>query len=917
MSSFFPLSSLLKNFLIPGSKTSYSFVSLPDFESLFFPQLKKLPVSLRIIFESVLRNHLDKKAKKEDVEKFLSWPHVSKEEIPFYVGRILLQDFTGVPLLVDLAALRAAVYKAGKNPKEVEPLIPVDLVVDHSIQVDTFGVKNALEYNLEKELERNSQRYSFLKWAQSAFSRLRIFPPGLGICHQVNLEYLAQGVLSQQKENSVLIYPDSLLGTDSHTTMINGLGIVGWGVGGIEAEAAMLGEAYYMSIPEVVGVRLLGSLREGVMATDLVLTLTEKLRKEGVVGKIVEFFGPGVPFLSVPDRATVANMAPEYGATMGFFPIDEKVLLYLKQTGREQNLVSLVEHFYKAQHLFGVPQNPEDILYSHVVELDLDSVEPSISGPRRPQDRLSLPELPQKFLSLLTQPSSVQGYGKEPEIIKKRYRVAPYPFLKVTERQTEEIGDGSVVIAAITSCTNTSNPLAMIGAGLLAKKAVLKGLKVPGFVKTSLAPGSRVVEDYLQKSGLQKYLDQLGFAIVGFGCTTCIGNSGPLSEEIEQTIKDNNLIVASVLSGNRNFEARIHPLVRANFLMSPPLVVAFALAGSVLKNLWVEPIGKDWQAKEVFLRDLWPSSSEIQEVLAKTISPEAFKRLYTEFLEENRSWEAIDYQTGDLYSWDPYNTYIQYPPFFEESLKGNSLKPYPIVKARALCILGDSITTDHISPAGVIPLKSPAGSYLSNQGVSFKDFNSYGSRRGNHHVMVRGTFGNVRLKNLMVQGKEGGYTRHMPDGVEMSIYDAAMLYEKEKVPLIVFAGKEYGSGSSRDWAAKGTRLLGVRAVIAESFERIHRSNLIGMGVLPLEFEKGQSVKTAKIDGTELFSIPESKDFIKPGQRVFLEIERTDGSFEKIPLICRIDNEAEYNYYVQGGILAYILNRFLNSSSKDR
>ncbi|QSR86744.1 aconitate hydratase AcnA [Candidatus Methylacidiphilum infernorum] len=912
MNSFFDLSSVLKTFSLPGSRTPFSYVSLPEFGKLFFPQLERLPISLRIIFESVLRNYFEKKASKEDVEKFFSWPRVSKEEIPFYVGRILLQDFTGVPLLVDLAALRDAVYKAGKDPKQVEPLIPVDLVVDHSVQVDLFGLDKALEYNLKKELERNSQRYSFLKWAQSAFSRLRIFPPGVGICHQVNLEYLAQGVLIQPRDNSLLVYPDSVLGTDSHTTMINGLGIVGWGVGGIEAEAAMLGEAYYMSIPEVVGVRLVGSLREGVMATDLVLTLTEKLRKEGVVGKIVEFFGPAVRSLSVPDRATVANMAPEYGATMGFFPVDDQVLLYFQQTGREKNLVSLVEHFYKAQHLFGCSTELDDRLYSHVVELHLDTIEPSVAGPRRPQDRLSLPELPQKFFSLLTQPSSEQGYGREPEKIEKRYRVSPYPFLKEPKGQWEEIGDGSVVIAAITSCTNTSNPLAMIGAGLLAKKAVLRGLKVPGYVKTSLAPGSRVVEDYLLKSGLQEYLNRLGFQIVGFGCTTCIGNSGPLSEEIEQLIKDKELVVASVLSGNRNFEARIHPLVKANFLMSPPLVVAFALAGTVLKNLWAEPLGIDREGKEVFLKDIWPSSEEIREVLACAVSPEAFKRLYSEFIERNLSWEAIDYQTAVLYPWDPSNTYIQHPPFFEESLKGDLRHPVPILGARALCILGDSITTDHISPAGAIPLKSPAGSYLSSLGVPFKDFNSYGSRRGNHHVMIRGTFGNVRLKNLMVKGKEGGYTRHMPDGKEMSIYDAAMLYQKENVPLIVLAGKEYGSGSSRDWAAKGTRLLGVRAVIAESFERIHRSNLIGMGVLPLEFEKGQNVATLRIDGTELFSIPQTTGWIRPGQRVSLEIKRTDGSVEKAFLLCRIDNEAEYKYYVHGGILPYILDRFLHN-----
>ncbi|TFE70986.1 aconitate hydratase 1 [Methylacidiphilum sp. Yel] len=908
MNSFFSFTGIVQSFSVAGLEGNFSYYSLPELQRQFFPKLDKLPLSLRLILESVLRNACEGKAKKEDVEKFFAWPAPAKDEIPFYVGRILLQDFTGVPLLVDLAAMRDVVQKAGKDPRSIEPLIPVDLVVDHSIQVDAFGIKGAFQYNLEKELERNKERYSFLKWAQSAFSRFRIFPPGIGICHQVNLEYLAKGVLSKKEAQRTVLYPDTLLGTDSHTTMINGLGIVGWGVGGIEAEAAMLGEPYYMSIPEVVGVRLIGTLKEGVIATDLVLALTERLRQEGVVGKIVEFFGPGILSLSVPDRATVANMAPEYGATMGFFPIDEQVLFYFKQTGREQHWIDLIEKYYKAQNLFGVHTETSDVIYSHVFEFDLGNVKPSVAGPRRPQDRISLSELPQKFYSLLTRPALSQGYGKDPQQIEKKYRIHSYPF-RDSNGQTE-IGDGSIVIAAITSCTNTSNPIAMIAAGLLAKKAVLKGLKVPGFVKTSLAPGSRVVEDYLLKSGLQEFLDKLGFSIVGFGCTTCIGNSGPISEEIEQTIKMHDLVVASVLSGNRNFEARIHPSVKANFLMSPPLVIAYALAGSLFKNLLEDPLGRDQNGKEVFLKDIWPSSEEIREVMNKTIQPDSFRRLYEEFLEKNDSWSRIDYQQGILYCWDPSNTYIQYPPFFEEAIYSEKPKPTPIINARTLCLLGDSVTTDHISPAGTIPLHSPAGRYLLEKGVAFQDFNSFGSRRGNHHVMVRGTFGNVRLKNFMVGGKEGGITRHLPDGKEMSIYEAAMLYKEEQVPLIVFAGKEYGSGSSRDWAAKGVKLLGVKAVIAESFERIHRSNLIGMGVLPLQFEPGQSCKSVGIDGSELFSIPQSRDFIRPGQRVLLEIKKTDGTVKNISLVCRIDNEAEFNYYIHGGILPYVVRRVL-------
>jgi aconitate hydratase A / 2-methylisocitrate dehydratase len=889
------------------------YYSLPALEEAGIGKISRLPVSIRIVLESVLRNCDGKKVAEKDVVTLANWNarEPANEEIPFVVARIVLQDFTGVPLLVDLAAMRAAVAKLDRDPKSIEPLVPVDLVVDHSVQVDFAGSPEALGLNLDMEFKRNRERYQFLKWGQQAFKTFRVVPPGIGIVHQVNLEYLAKGVLSTITERGEVFYPDTLVGTDSHTTMINGLGIVGWGVGGIEAEAGMLGQPVYFLTPEVVGVHLSGRLREGVTATDLALHVTQLLRARRVVGKFVEFYGEGAGSLPLFDRATIGNMAPEYGATMGFFPIDSESVSYLRMTGRSEDACERFENYFKAQQMFGMPRKGE-IDYSVDIDLDLATVQPSVSGPKRPQDRINLGELGQTFRGLFIKPVAEGGYGKSEDLLSKRTPVSVNGSKAADTTsggaKSGEVGHGSVLIAAITSCTNTSNPTVMLGAGLLAKKAVERGLKINPTVKTSMAPGSRVVTDYLAKTGLQPYLDRLGFNIVGYGCTTCIGNSGPLHPNIEQAVVENDLVAAAVLSGNRNFEARIHQNIKANFLMSPPLVVAFALAGRVDIDLAREPIGIDEEGKEVFLKDLWPTLEEIHDAMS-ALKPEVFRELYADFASQNPKWNEIKSSASDLYAWDQKSDYIQEPPFFENfSMDIDEIEE--IRDARALGIFGDSVTTDHISPAGAIKQTSPAGRYLIDRGVQPIDFNSYGSRRGNDRVMTRGTFANVRIKNLMVPGVEGGVTIHYPSGEQLSIFDAAIRYQKEQVPLIVIAGHEYGTGSSRDWAAKGTRLLGVKAVVAASFERIHRSNLVGMGVLPLQFSEGVNAQSLQLDGSETYSIDGLSNNVKPQQKVTLEIRRKDGSIEKVPLILRIDTAIEVDYYRHGGILPFVLREIL-------
>ena len=873
---------------------SHSFYSLPALEKAGF-NVKKLPVSIRLVLESLLRNCDGKSFAEPAIRALATWAAKAErtEEIPFVVARIVLQDFTGVPLLVDLAAMRSAVTKLGKNPKIIEPLVPVDLVVDHSVQVDFAGSADALSKNLELEFSRNRERYQFLKWGMQAFDTFKVVPPGIGIVHQVNLEYLAKGVLSA----GGVYYPDTLVGTDSHTTMINGLGIVGWGVGGIEAEAGMLGQPVYFLTPDVVGVYLTGALKEGVTATDLALTLTQQLRKAKVVGKFVEFYGPGAAALPVVDRAMIANMAPEYGATMGFFPIDGECSNYLRATGRDEKQVATYEAYYKAQGLWGIPQKGE-IEYSTDLALDLSSVGPSVAGPKRPQDRIELSKMKQEFISAFSKPVTENGFGKKAE-----------EFSTVTaEVAGTKLGHGSVLIAAITSCTNTSNPSVMLAAGLLAKKAVAKGLKVNPLVKSSLAPGSRVVTDYLEKTGLAPYLDQLGFQTVGYGCTTCIGNSGPLSAPIEEAVVKNDLVAASVLSGNRNFEARVHQNIKSNFLMSPPLVVAFALAGRVDLDLSTEPLGRDQTGAPVFLKDIWPSLQEVRDQMQAALKPEVFRKLYTNFAEQNPKWNEIPSTAGNVYAFDVKSTYIQEPPFFTNfSLTPGAIKP--ISGARALGIFGDSVTTDHISPAGAIKKSSPAGKFLLDNGVTFEDFNSYGSRRGNDRIMTRGTFANVRIKNLMLGGEEGGNTLGA-DGVKTSIYDASMAYQKAGTPLIILAGQEYGTGSSRDWAAKGTNLLGVKVVVAQSFERIHRSNLVGMGVLPLQFKDGTTAQTLKLDGTETYDVVGLDGSIKPQQDLTLKITRKNGAVENVLVRCRIDTPIEIDYYQHGGILPYVLRQIV-------
>src|SRR3984957_7188620 len=859
-----------------GQKVTY--YSLPALEEAGVGPISKLPVSIRIVLEAVLRNFDGKRVSENDIRTLANWnaKQPVSDEIPFVVARIVLQDFTGVPLLVDLAAMRHAVEKLKKNPKLIEPLVPVDLVVDHSVQVDVAGSADAMIRNLEFEFARNRERYEFLKWGQQAFETFKVVPPGIGIVHQVNLEYLAKGVLSATIDGQTVYYPDTLVGTDSHTTMINGLGIVGWGVGGIEAGAGLRGQPVYFLTPEVVGVHMTGALREGVPATDLALHVTEMLRKQKVVGKFVEFYGPGAASLPLPDRATIANMAPEDGATMGYFPGDAESANYLKATGRTKEQVEAFETYFKAQKLFGIPTKADGIIYSSDLELNLGDVSPSVAGPKRPQDRIALPDLKSKFLGALDKAVNENGFGKKGA----ESAHAVVTLNGIRPKTDVDIKHGSVLIAAITSCTNTSNPSVMLAAGLLAKKAVERVLTVNAAVKTSLAPGSRVVTDYLDKTGLQPYLDKLGFQIVGYGCTTCIGNSGPLNPIIDEAITKSDLVAASVLSGNRNFEARVHPSIKANFLMSPPLVVAFALAGKVDIDLVHEPLGKDKNGADVYLKDIWPTLQEVNDLAKLSIAPEIFRKLYSDFAEQNPAWNNIPGSTGETYAWNESSTYIQEPPFFETF----SLEPghiTEIVDARPLGIFGDSVTTDHISPAGSFKKNSPAGAYLLEQGVPEAQFNSYGARRGNDRVMTRGTFANVRIKNLMVPGVEGGVTKYQPAGEQLSIYDAAIKYHGAKVPLVIIAGQEYGTGSSRDWAAKGTRLLGVKAVIAQSFERIHRSNLVGMGVLPLQFKEGITAQTLKLDGTETYDVLGLDSNLKPQQEMTLRITRANGQTENV------------------------------------
>jgi aconitate hydratase len=939
-----------------ASGKSGTLYSLPALEAAGVGKISRLPVSIRIVLESILRNCDGKKVTEHHVRELANWrPNAPRsQEIPFIVARIVLQDFTGVPLLADLAAMRAAAAKLGKDPKIIEPLVPVNLVVDHSVQVDYYNRPDALKRNMEVEFERNTERYRFMKWGTQAFDTFKVVPPGIGIVHQVNLEYLARGVGQQ----AGIYYPDTLVGTDSHTTMINGIGVVGWGVGGIEAEAGMLGQPVYFLTPDVVGVHLKGKLREGVTATDLVLTVTELLRKQKVVGKFVEFFGEGTAALTIPDRATIANMAPEYGATMGFFPVDDVTVDYLRYTGRSDEELDAFASYFKAQNLYGIPQ-AEQIDYSSVVELDLGSVVPSLAGPKRPQDRVPLSAMKQSFNTLFSKPIAENGFNKPAGELGKRYETelheyngevcipvagggltdsssapagkpaigsrsssaaseiemmdshpTPAPHAQsAAETSTRiDIAHGDVLIAAITSCTNTSNPSVLLAAGLLAKKAVAKGLRVKPHVKTSLAPGSRVVTDYLIKAGLLPHLEQLGFRLVGYGCTTCIGNSGPLDARLEETIAKHDLVAAAVLSGNRNFEARVHASIKANFLASPPLVVAYAIAGRVNINLDSEPLGAGEDGQPVYLKDIWPNSAEVQTIMKYAADPAVYRMLYSDLTKDLPLWNAIAAPTGNLYQWDD-STYIACPPFFEDF----GMTPGQIggIKgAKALAILGDSVTTDHISPAGSFKPTTPAGQYLQDKGVAVKDFNSYGARRGNHEVMMRGTFANVRIKNLMLPANpdgsriEGGYTLY--NGRQMPIYDAAMKHIADGTPTVIFAGEEYGTGSSRDWAAKGTQLLGVKAVIARSYERIHRSNLVGMGVLPLQFKGSDSAAALNLTGDESFNLSGIDDTLKPQQDVALTIKRKDGSSQTVPLLLRIDTPIEVDYYRHGGILPYVL-----------
>jgi aconitate hydratase len=883
-----------------GSKT-YAYFSLPTAERNGLKGISRLPFSMKVLLENLLRNEDGRTVTKDDIKAFAEWlkTKTSEHEFAFRPARVLMQDFTGVPAVVDLAAMRDAMKHLGGDPKKINPQVPVDLVIDHSVAVTFFGNNAAFKKNVDEEYRQNQERYKFLKWAQRSFDNFSVVPPGTGICHQVNLEYLSRVVWHRKEKVKAdgkaatmeVAYPDTLVGTDSHTTMVNGLSVLGWGVGGIEAEAAMLGQPLSMVLPEVIGFKFSGKLKEGVTATDLVLTVTEMLRKRGVVGKFVEFFGPGLAHLTIADRATLGNMSPEYGATCGFSPIDDDTMRYLKDTGRPPELIALVAAYAKAQGMYRVKTTP-DPMFTDVLKLDLNSVEPSLAGPKRPQDRVALKEVKAGFAN-----SMDKEFGKSAEA-KKR--------VKVTGK-TYDLGHGDVVIAAITSCTNTSNPNVMIGAGLLARKAAAKGLTAKPWVKTSLAPGSQVVAEYLDKSGLQKDLDKLGFNLVGFGCTTCIGNSGPLPPENSKAINDNDLVAAAVLSGNRNFEGRVNADVRANYLASPPLVVSYAIAGSMNVDVAKEPLGVDQNGKKVFLKDIWPSNKEIGEFVAKNITRQMFSSKYADVFKGDASWRKISVKGGVTYDWDRKSTYVQNPPYFVGM--GRHPKPLEdIVDARVLALLLDSITTDHISPAGSIKVDSPAGKYLVGHKVKPADFNQYGTRRGNHEVMMRGTFGNIRIKNQMVPGVEGGLTVHYPSKQRMPIYDAAMKYKADRVPLVVFAGKEYGSGSSRDWAAKGSVLLGIRAVVAQSFERIHRSNLVGMGVMPLVFEDGTSWQSLGLKGDEQVTIRGLHGELKPHQRLIAEIVSGNGTLKRVPLICRIDTLDELDYFKNGGILQYVLRQ---------
>jgi aconitate hydratase len=883
-----------------GTK-SYAYYSLPIAEKNGLKGISRLPFSMKVLLENLLRNEDGRTVTKEDILAVAAWLKTksSEREIAFRPARVLMQDFTGVPAVVDLAAMRDAMKLLGGDPKKINPLVPVDLVIDHSVIVNFFGNNAAFKKNVDEEYKQNQERYKFLKWAQKAFDNFRVVPPGTGICHQVNLEYLSQAVWTAKgkvkldgKEKAMEVaYPDTLVGTDSHTTMVNGMAVLGWGVGGIEAEAAMLGQPLSMLLPEVIGFKLTGKLKEGVTATDLVLTVVEMLRKRGVVGKFVEFFGPGVLDLSIADRATIGNMAPEYGATCGFFPVDEQTVKYLRDTSRKEDRVKLVAAYAKAQGMY-LTKATKDPAFTDVLKLDLGRVEPSLAGPKRPQDRVLLKAVKAEFTEAMD-----KEFKKAADIAKR----VP------VEGRKHDLGNGDVVIAAITSCTNTSNPSVMIGAGILARKAAAKGLTAKPWVKTSLAPGSQVVGEYLAKSGLQKDLDKLGFNLVGYGCTTCIGNSGPLPEEISKTINDNDLVAAAVLSGNRNFEGRVNADVRANYLASPPLVVAYALAGSMQVDMVKTPLGTDKKGNKVFLKDIWPSTKEINSFIRKNVTKQLFARKYANVFKGDANWRKIQVTGGLTYEWDNNSTYVQNPPYFT-TLQPRPTPPTDVVGARILGLFLDSITTDHISPAGSIKPASPAGKYLIEHHVKPIDFNQYGTRRGNHEVMMRGTFANIRIKNQMVPGVEGGVTIHYPDGQQMPIYDAAMRYKQENVPLVVFAGKEYGTGSSRDWAAKGTILLGIRAVITQSFERIHRSNLVGMGVLPLVFEEGNSWQSLGLKGNEQVTIRGVSADLRPRQKLTAEIVMADGTLKHVPLICRIDTLDELEYFKNGGILQYVLRQ---------
>ena len=911
-------------------------------QNLKLGDISRFPKSIKILLENVLRNLDGKLVKEEDVKVLANWGSDldSARDIPFIPSRVILQDFTGVPAVVDFAAMRSAMQRGGGDPGKINPLIPAALVIDHSVQVDYFGTSKAREMNEEKEFERNEERYILLRWAQETFDNFRVVPPGRGIIHQVNLEYLASVVHFNDKDGELIAYPDTVVGTDSHTTMINGLGVMGWGVGGIEAEATMLGQPYYMPIPDVVGVKLTGQLNEGINATDLVLTITKMLRNHGVVGKFVEFYGPGLNNLSLPDKATISNMAPEYGATMGFFPVDNETIKYLEMSGRDKNAIKLIEAYTKKLGLFLNYEDPDPI-FNEYLELDLGSVQPSLAGPKRPQDQIPLDQMKSAFCDTLDKEFGIQtiledkfkdpdqkrwlgeGGSAEAELETEVDNKYKNWLLKRPEEHkiscdykhiiSEDITNGSVVIAAITSCTNTSNPSVLIGAGLLAKKAIKKGLKVKSHVKTSLCPGSRVVTDYLEASGLLRHLEALGFFISGYGCTTCIGNSGPLPKNVTEIIQRDNLIVASVLSGNRNFEGRINLLVKANYLASPLLVIAFAIAGSVDVDLFNEPLGADPNGKPVFLREIWPLRKEIDEIIQETVSRDMFVKQYSQIFEGADLWKNLDIPKGKIYAWDPNSTYIREPPFFVNfSLKILELED--IRDARVLVLLGNTVTTDHISPAGAINVEGPAGQYLISKKVNKEQFNSFGSRRGNHEVMMRGTFGNIRIKNKLLSGKEGGWTNYLPTDQIMSIYDASMKYQENDVPLIVIAGKEYGTGSSRDWAAKGTFLLGVKAVIAESYERIHRSNLVGMGVLPLEFKKGENAEKLNINGTEVFDIKGIKD-MKPGGELEIIARSEEGNEIKFNVIVKLFSNIEIEYYQNGGILHTVLRKMLTENKK--